>query len=118
LIPPANMVARVTERIIAAANDPEDQEVRPTSRFTVARIGARCRSVSNPTPCFIPGCGLPRMRLPRRRATMGDGSVMYGKPVALQCEISRRGSRGALLLGGPNLESSTGSYFYPLPNIL
>ena len=46
-----------------------------------------------------------------------DSSVMYGKPVALQCEISRRGSRGALLLGGPNLESSTGSYFYPLPNI-
>jgi hypothetical protein len=42
--------------------------------------------------------------LPRRWATVCNGSVMYGKYAALQCETGRRGDRGALRVGTPKLE--------------
>ena len=42
--------------------------------------------------------------VPSERPDLCNGSVMYGKLVALQREIGRRGARGALRASGPRLE--------------
>jgi hypothetical protein len=59
-----------------------------------------------------------RMRLPRRWATICNGSDTNGKPVALRCETGRWGTRGALRAGSANLASSMRSHVYSVSRVL
>jgi hypothetical protein len=53
----------------------------------------------SPTPLRNLGLELLRTPFPRRRVNVCNGSVMYGKLVALQCPLGQQNDSGALRTG-------------------